>query len=164
MKILVFSDTHGDVSSMHEIISRHRHDTDLVVHLGDHYKDLESVMLDFPQIAHLGVLGNCDFAFMSQNAKYEGAFTAENRRIFYTHGHKFNVKAGHEYIISNAKFNNADVVLYGHTHIACYEEKNGVVVINPGSLSSPRDGSGGTYAVIKNNGKELKCEIKEIDE
>ena len=64
---------------------------------------------------------------------------------------------------SNAKFNNADVVLYGHTHIACYEEKNGVVVINPGSLSSPRDGSSGTYAVIKINGKELKCEIKEID-
>ena len=80
MKILVFSDTHGDVSAMYDIISGHRYDTDLVIHLGDHIRDLESVMLDFLQIAHIGVIGNCDFSFMSQNVKYEGAFTAHYGR------------------------------------------------------------------------------------
>ena len=40
MKILVFSDTHGDVSLMKDVVSRNRYDTDLVIHLGDHLKDL----------------------------------------------------------------------------------------------------------------------------
>ena len=79
MKILVFSDTHGNVEAMHEVISRHRYDADLVIHLGDHFKDLQSIMLDFPMIAYLGVLGNCDFSFVSHNAKYEGTFTEIGR-------------------------------------------------------------------------------------
>ena len=163
MKILVFSDTHGDTSAMKDIVSRNRYDTDLVIHLGDHYKDLEYVMSDFPTIARIGVTGNCDYSFMYQNVKSEGTFTADKRRIFYTHGHKYNVKAGHDYIISNAKFCGANVVLYGHSHISFFEEKNGVIVINPGSLSFPRDGSQGTYAVLEICGEKLKCEIKEKD-
>lgn len=164
MKILVFSDTHGDTAVMREIISRNQYDTDLVIHLGDHLKDLQGVMLDFQNIASLGVLGNCDFASMYQNAHYEGTFTAEKRRIYYTHGHKFNVKSGHEYIVSNAKYNKADVVLYGHSHVALYEEKNGVIIINPGSLTFPRDGSKGTYAKLEIVNDNLKCKIMEIDE
>lgn len=163
MKILVFSDTHGDISVMREIIQKNQHDTDLVIHLGDHLKDLQCVMLDFPNIANLGVLGNCDFASVYQNAGYEGCFNAEKIRIFYTHGHKFDVKFGHDYIISRARFNKADIVLYGHTHIAFFDEKNGVTVINPGSLSCPRDNSNGTYAVLKINRDKLKCEIVEIE-
>ncbi|MBR2021279.1 MAG: metallophosphoesterase [Clostridia bacterium] len=162
MKILVFSDTHGAVSQMKDVIGRNRADTDLVIHLGDNYKDLQSVMLDFPTIASLGVLGNCDFSIMNQNVRYEGCFTAEKRRIFYTHGHKFNVKAGLDYIVSNAILNNADIVLYGHTHIAMFKEYRGVAVINPGSLSCPRDESSGTYAVLEIANDKLKCSIMEI--
>ncbi len=164
MKILIFSDTHGDVLTMKEIIGRNRSNVDLVIHLGDHLKDLQSVMIDFPTIASLGVLGNCDFASMYFGAKFEGTFTVENRKIFYTHGHKYNVKFGHDYIVSNAKFNNADVVLYGHSHVAVFEEFGGVTVINPGSLSFPRDGSRGTYALLEIANGRLKCEIKEIEE
>ena len=119
--------------------------------------------MDYPTIASIGVLGNCDFASMHPGAQFEGVFSVENRRIFYTHGHKYNVKTGYEYIVSNAKFNKADVVLYGHSHIAVFQEFNGVTVINPGSLSFPRDGSNGTYAVLKVKSGELKCTIEEIE-
>lgn len=162
MKILVFSDTHGELCSLRDIIRKNQADTDLVIHLGDHLKDLHSVMLDFPMIASLGVLGNCDYGWMYQNARYEGLFTAEKRRIFYTHGHKFNVKFGTDYIVSNAKFNKADVVLYGHSHVSLFEEKNGVTVINPGSLSFPRDNKNGSYAVLKITDDKLDCKILEI--
>ena len=74
MKILVFSDTHGDVSLMKDVVSRNRYDTDLVIHLGDHLKDLQSVMMDYPTIASIGVLGNCDFASMHPGAQFEGVF------------------------------------------------------------------------------------------
>jgi len=162
MKILVFSDTHGDISAMRDIITRNQADTDLVIHLGDHLKDLQSVMLDSPLIASLGVLGNCDFASMYPRARFEASFTAEKRRIFYTHGHKFNVKYGLDYIAANAKFNGADIVLYGHTHVPVFEERNGVTIINPGSLVLPRENNPCTYAVLNINGDKLDCKIMEI--
>lgn len=162
MKILVFSDTHGDIGAMRDVILKNMYDTDVVIHLGDNLRDLHNVMSDFPFIASLGVLGNCDFAIMNQGARFEGCFTACKRRIFYTHGHKFNVKAGYECLVSNAKFNKADVVLYGHSHIALYEEKNGIAIINPGSISCPRDGSKGTYAMLEIEENNLICKILEI--
>lgn len=162
MNILVVSDSHGDTELLHDIISQNRAWCDLVIHLGDNLLDINEVMRDFPTVAKLGVLGNCDFASMYADAKYEGAFTAEKRRIFYTHGHKYNVNFGLEYLASTAKFNKADIALYGHTHVALCEEVSGVLVVNPGSISRPRDGSSGTYAKITVNEDKVDCKIIEV--
>ena len=162
MKFLIVSDTHGDVTALDELVKRYRAGVDLVIHLGDHLVDFNEVMRDFPTRAGIGVLGNCDFASMYLNARYEGSFSAEERRIFYSHGHKYNVKYGSEYIVSNAKLNKCDIVLYGHTHVRACEELNGVLVINPGSLSRPRDGERGSYAILTVNGKNASCEILEV--
>ena len=163
MNILIFSDTHGDTEKMYDIVSKNRLKTDLVIHLGDYLKDAGEVMRNFSTIAFLGVLGNCDFASMYADAKHEAFFTAEKVRIFYTHGHKYNVNYGNEYLASNAKFNGCKIALYGHTHVALNEEINGVTVINPGSISSPRDGSCGTYAYLTVDGENFKCEILEVE-
>lgn len=162
MRIIVVSDSHGDVDLLHDIVSRNRGNCDLVIHLGDNLKDINEVMRDFPMIAKLGVLGNCDFASMYLDARIEGTFSVEGKRIFYTHGHKYNVGFGIEYLVSNAKFNNCNIALYGHTHVAVCEECNGVLVINPGSISRPRDGSGGTYAIIDINDGKVYYSIEEV--
>ena len=56
-------------------------------------------------------------------------------RLFYlTHGHKYgadnfpNIKRG-------------DGIIQGHTHVPMYEERGGVLCINPGSVSIPKEGS-----------------------
>lgn len=162
MKILVVSDTHGDTELLHDVIFRNHSGLDLAIHLGDNLKDFNEVMMEFPNIASLGVLGNCDFASMYADAKTEGCFTAENHRIFYTHGHKYNVSYGIEYLASNAKFNNCDIALYGHTHIGVISECSGVKVINPGSLSRPRDNSNGSYALLEIHGEKINCRIIEV--
>ena len=162
MKILVVSDTHGDVELLYDIVSKHRLGTDLVIHLGDNFPDAESVMRDFPTIAFLGTIGNCDFPFMCSNAKYEGSFGVEGKRIFYTHGHKYNVKYGLDYLVSNAKFKGCDIALYGHSHVSFAEEVNGVLVINPGSLSRPRDNTNGTYCLLEINDKNVEYKILEV--
>ena len=162
MNILVVSDSHGDVELLHDIISRNRARCDLVIHLGDNLLDINEVMRDFPTVAHLGVLGNCDFASMYADARNEGTFTAEGRRIFYTHGHKYNVGFGLEYLAANAKLHKCNIALYGHTHVALCEEINGVLVINPGSISRPRDASGGTYARLVIDGDKAVCETVEV--
>ena len=162
MKILIVSDTHGNIELLESVIKRYRLSVDMVIHLGDHLADFNGVMQDFPTMARLGVLGNCDFAWMQTGARFEGSFSAENRRIFYTHGHKYNVKYGLEYIISNAKLNKCDIVLFGHTHVSMCEEINGVLVINPGSLAYPRDNSNGSYALLTISGSNASCEILEV--
>ena len=164
MNILVVSDTHRDIRALYDVVSRYRNSIDLVIHLGDCYNDLQSVMIDFPTIAHLSVLGNCDYNCFDTSVKYEGTFTADDRRIFYTHGHKYNVKAGLEYLISNAKMKDADIVLYGHTHIKQIVENNGVLVINPGSLTIPRDGGCGSCVLLKICAGEVKYEIIEVQD
>ena len=45
--------------------------------------------------------------------------------------------------------NNCIGVLFGHTHRSSYVETGDVYMMNPGSLSQPRDGSGGTFGFLE---------------
>lgn len=163
MKILVVSDSHGNTKLLYDIVSRNR-TCDLVIHLGDNTTDGSSVMSDFPTMAFLTVLGNCDLGVSLNNINPEGTFTAEGRRIFYTHGHRYNVNFGNDVLVYQAKMKNADIALYGHTHVSLAEEKGGVLVINPGSISLPRDGTCGTYCILEINGKDVKYQICEVQQ
>ena len=161
MKILVFSDTHGDITKMHEIISRKRADTDLVIHLGDNYRDVDEVSRDFPTIAFLGVRGNCDF-LANDDYPQSKIFTYDVHKFFLTHGHMQSVKKGEYALLAlEARRNSCDVALFGHTHVAVCTEKNGVTVFNPGSISNPRDYTAGTYGIITITDGKLHFEIKE---
>ena len=165
MKILVVSDTHRETENLRNVVSRNRYGLDLVIHLGDNEDDGIIVMKDFPEIAFLSVLGNCDYHSFSSKAKYEGTFKAEGRKIFYTHGHKYSVKSTTSSIVSNAKLQGCDTVLFGHSHVAYSEmRQDGVLVLNPGSLSMPRDGSDGTYAILEINENNVKYIIKGVTE
>ena len=162
MKILVVSDSHGDRELLYSIVLKHKDSIDLVIHLGDNLIDGIDIMRSFPTVAFLGVLGNCDYASMYADAHFEGTFFAEGKRIFYTHGHKYNVDYGVEYLAQNAKLRNADIALFGHTHVSKVCECSTVTIINPGSISRPRDGSGGSYALIEIKDSNLTYKICEV--
>ncbi|MBR6444660.1 MAG: metallophosphoesterase family protein, partial [Firmicutes bacterium] len=46
-----------------------------------------------------------------------------------------------------------------HTHAAVHEEIDGIHIINPGSLSYPRDGNPGSYALITTGPDSFDCRI-----
>ena len=149
MKILVFSDSHGITEKMSDIIASNSADAELVIHLGDRTADLQGIRERYPQIAFLFVKGNCDFSFLGPSAPEKYSVVLEDRHFFLTHGHLFGVKGGDLRALEcEAAKNNYDVVLYGHTHIPSYTEKNGVVYFNPGSISQPRGGSLPSYGII----------------
>ena len=148
MKIFVFSDSHGSIGKMQDIISRSRMTADLVIHLGDNVSDIQEIRNMYPQIAFLYVKGNCDVFGLASGAPVEYSVTS---------GELF----GLEY---DAARNKYDVVLYGHTHIAHFEQKNGVYYFNPGSISRPRDGSGGTYGVIDLTPQNIDFKIIDTEE
>ena len=158
MKILVFSDTHGKTDKMCEIISKRRASADLVLHLGDCFSDIAEIRNDFPDIAFLGVSGNCDYRF-SEDYPQSNAVSLEGHTLFFTHGHLYQVQSSLTSLTFAASSKGADIALFGHTHIGlCTEvpfpfstdgDDRKILICNPGSLSRPRDGSGGTYGVLE---------------
>ena len=81
------------------------------------------------------VAGNNDF-FSSLPREKE--IMAGNYRVFMTHGHYYYVGSGIEDLKREALARGADVAMFGHTHIPLIEYGDGIVVMNPGSISYPR--------------------------
>ncbi len=163
MKILVFSDSHGDISHMSDIIARNRSDTDLIIHLGDRKSDIDEVMRDYPHIACLSVVGNCDgISFLSLSAPLEHTLTLEGHKIYITHGHHKDVKSGIYGLMREAKAKKYDIVLYGHSHVAKNETVDGITYFNPGSISFPRGGALSSYGLINLTSEKADFKIVEV--
>lgn len=71
---------------------------------------------------------------------------AENFII--THGHNEQVDFSKQNIYYRALENNCVGAIFGHTHRASYTEMDDIVLMNPGSLTKPKDGSGGTFGLL----------------
>ena len=66
-----------------------------------------------------------------------------------THGHYYYITMGTQMIKEDAKARGFDIVMFGHTHRPYLEQDKGIVVLNPGSLSYPRqDGRKPSYIMM----------------
>ena len=124
----MFSDSHGYAEKMLSAIR----DTspDLIIHLGDGGIDIEKTKTQFPLIPLKAVRGNCD---ISSSLPESDLFSVSGIKIFITHGHLFGVKKSTALLTDKAVKIGADIVMYGHTHIADYFKIGKIHVINPGS-------------------------------
>ena len=127
MKILVISDTHGNLKNLEFALKNFPHDK--VFFLGDGYKDLRN----FGDEEIYAVKGNCDF-FVS--AEEDEILEIENHKILLTHGHTYGVKYTLSALFEKAEKEHFDLVCFGHTHKFLNLEKNGVTYLNPGSLGA----------------------------
>jgi len=146
MKILVISDTHGYVSRAQSVIEENM-GIDLLIHLGDYLRDARLLENLFPQIPMEYVYGNCDFSV--GDVSDEKLLEYGGKKIFITHGHRYAVKRDCSKLRIKAGNMKADLLLFGHTHNARILESGGISLVNPGSLSEPRGGSGRSYAIIE---------------
>ncbi len=130
MRILVFSDSHGRGSRVEAAILE-QPQAEHIFFLGDRISDIEHLPELYPDRKFYTVPGNCDLAFFEKATK---TVTLGGRKILYTHGHEFSVKSGCERLIAFARDVGADIVLYGHTHVAETQYEDGLYLINPGSI------------------------------
>ena len=148
MKILVISDTHGCTSVIDGLIRAEN--PDVLFHLGDFQSDLK--MSTFAQrMPTYSVPGNCDNAYVTSGA--EICVDLGGVRFFALHGHTRNMRLDPIGGIYAALEQNANVLLYGHTHIPLWDNHMGLTIINPGTarLKGVQEA---TYAVINlENGK-----------
>ena len=122
---------------------------DYVLHAGDVEYHGNKYYEDICKCPFIVVRGNNDY----NDNPYDREFTIGGKRFLLTHGHKYGVYMGVSNLFYTAKEKNVDMVVFGHTHKAYYMEHEGVHILNPGSLTLPRGGREGTFAVafVKNN-------------
>lgn len=155
MKIIVVSDTHKNFAVLDEVVKKNL-DADLFIHLGDGENEARDVHNLHPEKAMIYVGGNCDYGAHKQTH----VVTACGYKIFCCHGHAQDVHNGLERLIADAKQNDCRIALYGHTHLYRTEAIDGIYVMNPGSLDSPRNHNKPTYGVIElSSSGEVKMNI-----
>ena len=155
MKYLVISDTHGVMGRVYEVI-RNEKDIDGIFHLGDLREDsleLEK-RLDIPVY---GVLGNCDGG--RTHLETSRFIETEAGKILLTHGHLDGVNFDVTNLMYRALENDCIAAFFGHTHVQYLEDTGEIILMNPGSLTKPRDGSQGSYAIAEIIDGKLNCRI-----
>ena len=157
MKILVVSDTHGAHGNLDEAMERES-PFDMLIHLGDVQDGQHYIEAVTDCTLHM-VRGNNDF-FADLPSDKE--IKIGSHRAFLTHGHGYYVSMGEERLVKEAKIRQADIAMYGHTHRPSIREKDGILVLNPGSLRYPRqEGRRPSYIVLEvDRNQKIRGEIK----
>lgn len=144
MKICVFSDIHGSVEATKKMVGRAK-GCDTTVLCGDIYRrygqteeNIEIARL-LSQLPDLRVAqGNNDYSGDEQFSPFVYSdyvlLRRFNKTLFFTHGHRYNAFRFPPIL------NEGDVICHGHTHRRGCMVANGLIVLNVGSVSSPRDG------------------------
>lgn len=129
MKILVLSDSHGNVSNMLRAVEREC--PRMILHLGDCWRDGERLHDAFPDIEFHQVPGNCDCRPAEPS---ERLLFIEDKRILICHGHTYGVKQSLLSAGYTAEEQNLDCFLFGHTHKPLVDMRGKTLFLNPGSI------------------------------
>ncbi len=151
MKILVLSDSHGNIQKLKKIIEAEKI-FDLLIHCGDGINDL--LHIDLPGgIMVITVCGNIDRAqgISGQTFIVE---IINGFKFFITHGDLFGAHHDITGVWSEAKRLGCDIACFGHTHRAMNDDVS-PYMFNPGASQT------GMYGIIdiKNS---IKCELKRV--
>lgn len=138
MKLLIVSDSHGNVSRIQKIVDQ-EDPFDCLIHCGDGIRDLFHV--DVPGGARIvRVSGNIDLSVVYD---MDRIVTQEigGMRFMITHGDLYDAHNGYGMLLSEGRKMGCDIVLFGHTHTQ-YHSGGRPILFNPGAAAN------GFYGVI----------------
>lgn len=135
---------------MLDVVEREKPDE--IIHLGDHWRDAETLSFAYPEIPLSMVPGNCDDGF---GKKGKLILEREGVKILMAHGHQWRVKSGPALALEVGWEAGADILLYGHTHEADCWQDQGMWVMNPGTV-------GGRYAPATYGVIEIEDGVAEL--
>lgn len=144
MKVIIFSDSHGNIKNMQNAIEKFKNEIVGIIHLGDYVEDLEKIKKIFKDKTFIQVAGNNDFTDIPN----EKIIDINGHKIFLTHGHEYNVYFGIDRLYYKLCEIGINVGLYGHTHKPFVFYEDDFLILNPGSISFPRGSSICTFIII----------------
>jgi len=155
MKTMIISDIHGYSKNLKKVLDKfNKEDCKRLIILGDlltpgSYQEEVKKILNSIKQPILCMKGNNDNYIFSGELDFNIIddyinIKLDQNNVYLTHGHKYNRK--------NSPFlKKGDVFISGHSHIAQMYEDNEIYYLNPGSISLPRDNTGGSYIIYENN-------------
>ncbi len=107
---------------------------DIIAVRGNCEAEVDSMVLDFPCMSDYAVV-----------------MTETGRCMYLTHGHIYNPE-------NLPPLADGSIFLYGHTHVKVLDKSNNIYIMNPGSVSIPKDGKA-SYGIYENG----KLYLKDLD-
>ena len=175
MKILVVSDIHGSLLHAQKAIEAFEtHQADMMLMLGDflyhgprnplppQYDPMAvSQLLNRYADRILAVRGNCDSEVDQMILDFEimAPYTMVlngSRRLFATHGHLYDLQQ------KPAQIRSGDAYLFGHIHLPLATVEIGIYVLNPGSISLPKQNNPHTYGLLDQQGFTILTEDHQV--
>lgn len=145
MKILVLSDTHRNLNMAKKVLDKIGSSVETVLFCGDHISDMRKLAESYNELMFFGVIGNCDHV---SSGSADKSVCIEEKNVLITHGHLYNVKSNMQNLAYKAMELSADIVVFGHTHCPFLLKQDGVLFLNPGSITEPRSTDFPTYGII----------------
>ena len=159
MRAIVLSDSHNNTASCERAITAiGERNINLIIHLGDIARDVDYLESLYYPIKVASVVGNNDFL---HHGDHEKVIEFDGHKIFICHGHTLGVNHGTEKLEAAARQKGCEAALFGHTHQPTLKEcDDGLIVLNPGSVSQPR-GSSPSFAILETENGKLKAVIND---
>lgn len=158
-RIMIVSDTHRRHINLAEALYQEGR-IDMLLHLGD-IEGEEDIIQELAACPMIFVPGNNDF--FSIHSK-EREIEIAGRKVLLTHGHYYYVSLDLQTIREEAVARGMDIVMFGHTHRPVISVEENITLINPGSISYPRqDDQKPTYIIMKvDDNNNISYELKYI--
>ncbi|MGC4376194.1 metallophosphoesterase [Fictibacillus sp. Mic-4] len=157
MKVLIVSDSHGLHKELLDMKERHKDEVKAMIHCGDSELSVHDKGLQ----GFIAVKGNMDFR--APELPDEAIEHIGETCFYITHGHLYNVKMSFLSISFRGEEIGADIVCFGHSHVAQAFERNGRIFINPGSIRLPKGRQDKTYAICDIQNKEVTVHFYTIE-
>lgn len=151
-RIAVFSDTHNMFSRLPLALERIG-TVDMLFHLGDFAIDAERIAAQLGDVPFFAVKGNNDTGSIYPKKRIE---RVEDVWIMLVHGDGYHTLYQ---LIDQARENHCGAVLFGHTHVPLLQADGSLLVVNPGSISLPRQGSKPSCAVLEVDGSDINVKM-----
>ena len=154
-RVAVFADTHNMFSRLPLALER-LGSVDLLFHLGDYAIDAERIAQELGGVPFFAVKGNNDVGSVYPRKRIEHV---EDAWIMLVHGDGYHSVYQ---IISQARDNRCAAVLFGHTHVPLLQADGEVLIVNPVSISLPRQGSKPSCALLEVDGRDVNVKMIQL--
>lgn len=145
MRLGIISDTHGNKISIRQSIAA-AGSVAMWLHAGDYCTDGQ-LLAELTGLPVVTAAGNCDGR--GATAKIDEFLDIGGKKIWLTHGHRYDVKYGLDELLYWGRQYQTDIIVYGHTHIPIVKWHDNIMIFNPGSAGEPRYRGMGTCGVIE---------------
>lgn len=169
MKILILSDSHGDVETMRRVAVAEC--PDKIIHLGDCVEDANQLGVLYSKAEMIAIPGNTDSK--SDNGHPVQYTDLCGKRVMLTHGHTFGVHTekngmrninGIDQMALYGFENGASIILFGHSHEPYINCRGGKWIMNPGRIGRISSKTiHATYGVLHIGENGIKWRISEVE-